>query len=210
MSSRDNIIQSLSKDLQPVATSVAVDSKAMLWVLLTAAYVILVTQWLGPIRADAFNQLITVPRFFIESLLGLTAIAMLALCAFRAAVPGRLTARFAITSFALLALWIANYAYGLIDPTLEPSMAGKREQCWLQTAAMTLPPMIAAVLLTRRLYPLSPLKTVFLFSLAAGMIPALYMQMACMYIPEHILKHHILPGLAMAVLGCVLSLFYRK
>lgn len=210
MSSRDSIIQSLSEDLQPVANSVAVDSKAMLWFVLTAFYVVLVTQWLAPIRADAFNQLVTVPRFFIESLLGLMAIVMLTLAAFRAAVPGRLTTRFAISGLALLALWLGNYVYGLIDPTLEPSMAGKREQCWLQTATMTLPPIIAAVLLTRRLYPLSPLRTVFLFSLAAGMIPALYMQIACMYIPEHILGHHILPGLVVGVLGCALSLFYRR
>lgn len=210
MSSRDSMIESLSKDLQPVATSVAVDSQAMLWMMLTVIYVIFVTQWLGPIRVDAFDQMVAVPRFFVESLLGLTAIIMLALAAFRAAVPGRLRPWFAISSLALLALWIANYAYGLIEPALAPSMAGKRELCWLQTATMTLPPIIAAVVLTRRLYPLSPLKTVFLFSLAAGMIPALYMQIACMYIPEHILSHHILPGLAVGVLGCVLTVAYKK
>jgi hypothetical protein len=33
--------------------------------------------------------------------------------------------------------------------------------------------------------------------LAAGMLPALYMQLACMYEPSHILGYHILPGLLM-------------
>jgi hypothetical protein len=41
--------------------------------------------------------------------------------------------------------------------------------------------------------------------LAAGLIPALYMQIACMYDPGHILLFHILPGLsvALATLVCL-------
>jgi hypothetical protein len=38
------------------------------------------------------------------------------------------------------------------------------------------------------------------------MIPALYMQLACMYMPAHILTLHILPGLLVAAI-CALSAY---
>lgn len=210
MSSREQLIRQLSKDLNVVKTSIPVDLMAIGWFVLSFVYVIAVSHWLGPIRPDALTQLVTEPRFFVESAAGLLAIAMVALSAFRAAVPGRLSNRFAGFSFFLLLLWISAYAVGLINPTLEPSMAGKREFCALQTALFALPPILLAFALTKRLYPLYPLHTTFSFSLAAGMMPALYMQIACMYIPAHILQHHILPGVIVGIVGAVLSLTYKK
>jgi len=37
------------------------------------------------------------------------------------------------------------------------------------------------------------------------MMPALYMQLACMYEPAHILSFHILPGLMMVGVGAVIA-----
>ena len=63
--------------------------------------------------------------------------------------------------------------------------------------------------LARRLYPLRYLRTAMTVGLAAGMLPALYMQMACMYEPSHILGLHLLPGLSMALIGGVIALLWR-
>ena len=48
--------------------------------------------------------------------------------------------------------------------------------------------------------------------LVAGLLPALYMQFACMYAPAHILMFHIGPGLAVAGLAALagLALSARK
>ena len=48
-----------------------------------------------------------------------------------------------------------------------------------------------------------------LLALAAGMIPALFMQVACMYDPSHILLLHILPGLSMVLGAAALASWWR-
>ena len=133
------------------------------------------------------------------------AIAFTTLVAFRAAVPGALTRRFAALGIGLLMVWIGCYLVGLVSPALEPSMLGKRHYCVYETFVYAVPPVILAYMLTRRLYPLQPVGTALALSLAAGMMPALYMQIACMYAPDHILKFHILPGLVIAALGAAIA-----
>lgn len=210
MRQREDLINSLCTDLKPVKSTMSADWLALIWLSLSAVYVVLVTAYYGPIRSDAIHQLLTVPRFLFETALGLVAIAMVAVCAFRAAIPGRLKRRFAVLSFGLLAVWLLQYVIGLWYPALPPSTLGAREDCWLQTIRFAVGPMLAGFLLTRRLYPLNPWYTTFGFSLVAGLLPALYMQLACMYMEPHILEFHILPGLAVALAGSFLALLYRS
>ena len=80
-------------------------------------------------------------------------------------------------------------------------MLGKRDHCVVETLLFALPPACLALFLTRRLYPLKPVRSALLFCLVAGMLPALYMQIACMYAPLHIIQMHIVPGLLVALAG---------
>ncbi len=84
-------------------------------------------------------------------------------------------------------------------------MLGKRPHCFVETLFYALPPLVLGCYLTRRLFPLRPLRTAMAVGLAAGMLPALYMQLACMYIPDHILKFHIAPGLGVAAVAVPLA-----
>ena len=210
MNPHNELIHTLSEDLKPVKAVSSVDRLALLWLLCSAAYVILVTHYFGPIRHGAVTQLLSTPRFLFETINAVAGVSLIALCGFRAAVPGRLTRRFATISFIVLGIWLLQYVVGLSQPTLAPSMEGKREECWLHTIYYSIPPMLAAFFITRRLFPLKPFHTTFLFCLAAGMLPALYMQLACMYLVPHILKFHILPGFIVALLGSSLSLLYSR
>ncbi len=210
MNDRDRLIGSLTHDLQPVRPVMAADWMAVVWVLGSLLYVIAVAALWGPIRVNAIHQLLTVPRFLLESLTGLAAIALVACCAFRAAIPGRLQPSLPLAGLTLLALWLLQYVIGLWLPALEPSMAGKRDLCWLQTGLFAVPPILVAFLTTKRLYPLRPWQTALGVSLAAGMLPALYMQLACVYIVPHILVYHLLPGLLVALAGTALALLYRR
>ena len=210
---REDLIAELSSGLQPVRRPPSLAVLAGLWLLLGTCFVIAITRWFGPIRPTALSQLATEPRFMLETLLGGLAIAYTAVVAFRASVPGALTRRSALIAAGLMLAWLANYVIGLVSPALEPSMLGKRPHCVFETLLFGLPPAGLAWLMSRRLYPLRPVYTAALFGLAAGMIPALYMQVACMYMPAHILTLHILPGLLVAAtcaLGAYLGLRLRR
>ena len=203
---REDLIAELSSGLAPVRPPPAPGILSGLWLLLGACFVIAITHWFGPIRATALTQLATEPRFLLETLLGALAIAYTVVTAFRAAIPGAMPRRSALIAVGLMLLWLANYVFGLVSPALEPSMLGKRPHCVFETLLFGLPLACLAFLMSRRLYPLRPVYTAALFGLAAGMVPALYMQIACMYAPAHILSMHILPGLLVA-LACMLGAY---
>jgi hypothetical protein len=205
MSTRDKLIASLSSDLQAVRPALNVDRLALVWLLLSALYVVGVTHWFGPMRPNALSQLATEPRFLLEILGGTAAIALTAFAAFRALIPGVLGSRLVMVAGGVMAAWLGAYLLGLVSPALEPSMLGKRPHCVWETFLFATPPAIAALFLARRLYPLQPLRSAAALGLASGMLPALYMQLACMYMPEHILKFHIIPGLAVAGFAVLLA-----
>jgi hypothetical protein len=197
MNKQHILISNLSRDLAPVSPPLNINRLAMAWFLLSAIYVVAVTHLFGPIRPGAFSQLGTDPRFLLETMLGVAAILWTSLLAFRSAVPAALSKQFAATGMVLMALWLAQYVIGFVSPALEPSMLGKRNHCFIETLVYSLPVILTGLFLIRRLYPLRPLRTAMSIGLAAGMLPALYMQLACMYEPSHILGYHIFPGLLM-------------
>ena len=197
----EDLIASLSTGLKPVRSQLPVDLVALLWLASSAAFVVAITHLFGPIRPNALHQLATEPRFALETVLGVIAISFTAIVAFRNAVPGAASRRSMLLAVGLIALWLANYGIGLSYPALEPSMLGKRDHCVFETLIFAVPPACLAFLLTRRLYPLKPVRSALLFSLVAGMMPALYMQVACMYAPLHIIQMHIIPGLLVMLGG---------
>lgn len=209
--SRDtqSLIASLSTGLKPVRSQLPVDLMALLWLASSAAFVMAITHLFGPIRPNALTQLSTEPRFLLETVLGVVAISYTAVVAFRSAVPGAASKWSILLAVALMALWLASYGIGLVHPALEPSMLGKRDHCVFETLMFAVPPACLAFLLTRRLYPLKPVYSALLFSLVAGMLPALYMQIACMYAPLHIIQMHIIPGLLVMLLGGAIAWLLR-
>ena len=210
MNRRNALIESLSRDLAPVARVPNVNMLALGWFLLSAIYVIALTHLAGALRPGALSQLLSEPRFLLESLLGVAAILWVSLLAFRAAVPAALTRRFAAAGFILMALWLAQYVVGLVSPALEPSTLGKRAYCFFETMVYAVAPILAALFLIRRLYPLRFVRTAMSVGLAAGMLPALYMQLACMYEASHILAYHILPGLVMMLVGAAVAALWPQ
>ena len=210
MNRHDDLINQLSANLEPVRPRVNVNLLALGWFVLSAAYVVAMIHLFGPIRPNAYSQLASVPRFAMENALGLSAILLVGLAAFRGAVPGVLSRRFALTGAVVMLLWIINYLVGLYHPALEPSMMGKREHCFSETFIYAIPPAAAAFFLINRRYPLRPIQTALSLSIAAGMLPALYMQIACMYSPDHALSFHILPGLLVGAAGVAVALIARR
>ncbi|WP_075999503.1 NrsF family protein [Pseudohalioglobus lutimaris] len=207
MKEGSSLIDKLTDDLQPVRpVGRGLGLGILLWFCLSTAYVVTTSSLLGPIRPGVLDQLLAHPRFLLETLLGVAAIAILAQAGLRSAVPAALPRHWLLFTLGVTLLWLLNYPLGFFSPSLEPSMLGKRPHCYLETLILALPPALAAIYWQNRLFPLKPLQSAAIAGLAAGMIPALYMQIACMYAPGHILMWHILPGALMALLAVPISL----
>lgn len=205
MNKHETLIENLSSDLAPVTPAPNINRLALAWFLLSAIYTVAVTHLIGPIRPGAITQLATEPRFLFETVLGVVSILWFSLLAFRSAVPAALSKQFAVAGVVLVALWLAQYVVGYVSPALEPSKLGKRSYCYVETLVYALPVILAGLYFIRRLYPLRPVRTAMSVGLVAGMLPALYMQLACMYEPSHILAFHILPGLLMVGVGAAFA-----
>lgn len=204
---RKHLIEDLAADLAPTRRAGRIGPATGGWLAAATGATLLLTALVQPFRAGAIDQLLAHPRFLVESLAGALAILALAYGAFRSAIPAPGTARrWTIAALALLAGWLGFYLFGLVSPALEASMSGKRDGlCRIETLLYGLPALVAGLYLLRRLWPLHGARSGLLIGLAAGMIPALTMQFACMYIPAHILSHHVLPGLAVGAIGLVLG-----
>ena len=208
---RRKLIAELSADLTPISNAGKTLRTSGVWLLVSALTALMMIAATGPFRAGSLLQLQHSPQFLFESLIGVLAIAALGIAAFRSGIPSptAVIKRVSIP-IALLCLWIGMYLYGLHSPALEISMAGKRDHCNLEALVYGLPGLIFGLIAIRRLYPLHSVWSGVLLGLSAGAMPALLMQFACMYVPVHILLHHILPSMALAIVGGIAGLFLLR
>ena len=195
----DQLIRQLGNRLTPSPARMPVLQIAMLWLVMSIAYVVFTMLLIGPFREGASEQLIDHPRFALENAAGFFAIVFWTLGAFVASIPGVSTRWFKRLGSAFLVLWVLDFVVGYVSPALEPSMLGKRQACSLEAYLYSVPPTIAAIWLQARRYPLRPVQSAIHAATAAAMIPAVLMQLACMYAPTHILQHHVLPIAVLAL-----------
>lgn len=210
MNRHNDLIDSLAQDVTPRARPMPVALQAASWWLAGVLYVVTVTALLGPLRPGAFEQLVAEPRFLVETLLGLFGIGAVAMAVIASSIPGRPVRRWVWIAAVALGAWLLNIVSGFMAPTLELGMSGKRPHCFAETLIYALPPMLAALFMVRRLYPLSPMSTGIGAGLAGGLLPAWFMQLACMYEPFHILTHHVMPGLLMMLVAALLSWVFLR
>ena len=203
MKSQEQLIDALAADLKATAPPPELNRLALAWLVCSLTYVTFTTAMLGAFRPGFAEQLLAHPRFAFDMLLVLVAIVATGVLLFRSAVPGAVPQSLRWLSLGAVSAWLAMQLFGLISPALEPSMLGKRPHCMFETVLIALPPLAVAGVLQRRLCPLSPARGAMAAGLCAGLMPAWMMQIACMYDQQHILSFHVLPGLAVAVVGVV-------
>jgi hypothetical protein len=202
--SRERLIDSLAGDLTPVTPPLRPLPAALAWWLGSWVFVIAVTLATGPMRSGFETQLATIPRFALECLVGLAASLAAIWGALELAVPGpRSVWRRTAAAASLLGLWLVAYVIGTWAPAIEPSMLGKREGCFYQTLVFAVAPFLVGLWLLRRRVVLDRAWAGLWLGAAAAGIPALIMQVACMYDPLHMLEAHLLPVLMIAGLGAV-------
>ena len=203
---RERLIRQLVEDAAPVPWWRRAPVLTGLWLVVTIAYVLVATAYHGPFRPGSLQQLIQSPMFLLETVVAGLAAITVAHFAFALGIPAGASLRKVLTVSTLAVLgWLAFYAYGLWEPALEPSMAGKRHLCYREVMVLSLPPLLLGLVLLRRLYPTRGFAAGAVLGAAAGLVPAITMQFACMYLVDHILTHHVAPVGAVALVGGLLG-----
>lgn len=207
---RVNLIENLSMNVLPVSSRNNILLPAVLWFLTSWVYVIALSLYLGPLRGGALESLITSPQFAIESFVGFISGALFCIIAFQESIPGLRHKWLIHLSYFCAILWISCYVVDLSFPALEPSRLGKRAHCVLEAYLYSLPPLIGGYILIYRRFPLDCIRAGLFLGISAGMLPALFMQFACMYEPSHILTHHLAPALIVIAAGALLGFMFNK
>lgn len=206
MASRERLIDELTSDVRPAPRLRAPFSLCACWWTASWIAVTGVALWVFPMRDGAGAQLLASPRFAFECLLGLAAGLVAIRMAFELGVPGDGSPhRRVAIALGALTLWAGAYVVGLAYPALEPSSVGMRPFCRNEVLLYGVPALVAGLCLLRRLAPLRRAWTGVVVGAAAAAIPALLMQVACMYVPEHILLSHLAPIALVAALGACLG-----
>jgi hypothetical protein len=203
---RRHLIEDLVADLKPVSAPGRIGRSLALWLSAAMVYSIVMLLVTGPLREGAIGNLIRYPFFGLESLVALIAIGSLAHAALRLAIPGATTpGRALLAPIVLLIGWVSFYIVGFWAPAHPVSILGARDYCIWQTVLFSLPNLLLLLVLARRLVPVWPATTAALAGAAGAAIPGALMQFGCMYIPGHILTHHLSPTLMLAVIGAAVG-----
>jgi len=212
MTDRDRLalIQSLSKNLNPIKKPGNILIASGIWLLVSWLYVIFAAIQIGPIRVGALQALTQSSHFALESTTGLMVSGLFCLLAFRESIPGRDNDQIMWLAILVAAVWVGIHIIGIITPALEPSMEGKRAHCVMEAFFYSIPPLLLGYSWIFRRYPLNTIRTGVYLGISAGAIPALLMQFACMYKPMHILSHHIAPIMVITLIGALTGFLFSK
>jgi len=199
---REDLIRDLVADLKPVKRPGRTGLTLLAWLALAFTYSLIIILVTGPLREGAIGNLVRYPTFALETLIAMAAIVALAHTALRTAIPGPGgPAKRVAWAVGLTVAWISIYVIGLAYPAHPVSTLGARPYCIWQAVLYSLPNFALLLWLTRRLLPLWPRMTGMLAGAAAAAIPGLMMQFACMYVPAHILTHHLGPIFIVGAIG---------
>jgi hypothetical protein len=203
---REELIRELAADLAPRPRLARAGVAAAAWLAAAALLVGAATLATGPLRPGLLRQLASEPGFGVDLLLGLVAGGAAVLGLMRLRVPGRtLGARAGALALAAWAAWAAWQLVELWSRSAAPSALGRRGGCVFEVLLYALVPLALALFVARRAAPLERGWTGLLAGLAAGVLPALAMQLACIDAPLHALGLHLAPVLAVAAIGALLG-----
>jgi hypothetical protein len=200
---RRGVIDQLVEELGSGRKRWAGTRLALLWLISSTVLVTLITLAAGPFRPGAGEELLSVPRFLMEMVLGVVAIVSIGAVAIKSAVPAGSDTRLSRFAIVVTALWLLNYVVGLRFPTMELGTLGKRPYCVWETLLYALPTMAIGFTVVRKGYVLNWTVTGLTIGLVAGFIPGYLMEMACMYDAQHILIYHISPAFLTGALGAL-------
>ena len=197
------LIDELSADLEPVRRPAGTGAASAVWLVVAWGIVLALVGIAGPFRSGIGAQLLAAPLFALESALGLGLGGVAVAGAFALGTPGERSRQLVRALLILAGGWVALLAFGLLVPALTPSTAGMRSSCDLQILLFALLPLGVGLWALRRRAVLDRRLAGLCLGVAAGSLPAVAMQWACMYDPAHALVSHLGPGALVAAVGAL-------
>jgi hypothetical protein len=204
--SQSDFVDALVADLERVRPAMPWSRAILVWVLMSWTIVGGVLLASGPLRSDLIAELLGSPGFVLELALGFAAGLTAIGAGLELGVPGAPSPLRLCTPPALLfCSWTLAVAYGLIDPGGPTTIEGIRVHCFVEILTVSLPPVTLAFYLLRGRVIFAQARAGLLVGAAAAALPALWMQLACVTEPSHVLKFHLSPILILGVLGALLA-----
>ncbi len=205
---RSPLIDALIEDLTPVRVARSWGSAVLLWAGISWVFVTSAVLMSGPVRSGAVAALVASPRSGLKLCLGLATGFTAIWAGLEIGVPGTPnTRRLWIPPLILFSGWLGLIAYGVAHPLFEVSMLGRREHCLAQSLVLATPPYLLALWLLRERIITAHAGAGLLVGAAAAAIPALWMQLGCLYDPVHALKFHLTPILIVGLAGALIGHF---
>ncbi len=203
---KDDLINQLTQDLQPVKVQMLPWQRTLVWFPLLLAAVAGISWMLDDYRPGFLSQLTEHLRFQIEMATALVVSAVALYATFSGFVPGQYISKPVKWLFGIaVTLLIVSLIWSFFDATPPASREGLRPFCELEALAYGIIALIILLFINRKGLPEINAQKRFIYGFSVGLIPALIMQIACMYEPAHAVFFHYIPGLIVAGLGILLS-----
>lgn len=211
MSSKEQFIQNLSAQLQPVKRLASPEKRTLFWSSITLVVITAVLSYLGSYREGA-SSLIGFNQFTFETIASLLSLFVTSYVVFKMNIPGiSVSSMEKALAFAPISFFAGFLLYGMyVEPSVAPTMVGKRPHCVFEVLALSVPPLFFLLYQLSKGHSRYSGAQFLMMGLAASSVPMTVMQVACMYDPTHNLKYHLGPGLVVSVLFTVVAVAFVK
>lgn len=185
--------------------------RALLWYAIAFPATVAMMHYVQAFRPGFVDQLAHHPLFLIEVVSALLFAPVGAYVALASSIPGeRVSKRAVIGLWVLIALFGIGLVAGFTPLAPETSTVGARHACWLEVLVYGAVCLMIFGIMVRRGWVRFSWTRGILYGLAAGLVPAALMQLACMYNPSHALIFHYLPTVILITLGlAIMRLIHR-
>jgi hypothetical protein len=210
LTTKEDFIQNLADQMEPVNKVFVPKARFTLWLLISVVSICAVMLFIQGFRPNFLQQL-GWNRFTVETLFSFLPILSSGYVVYLLAIPGlRISPLQVVGAFVPFFIFVGILIYGLIDPSLPPSMEGKRAFCVHEILVLSWIAVGFAIWQLRRGFPTRPMLSGLLVGLASSSIPLALMQVACMYDAKHVLLFHVIPAVVVILLATLIGSRFIK
>ncbi len=199
-------IESIVDDLTEQKSIFSPEKRTLLFLPIYVGSIALIMYMIAPYRENFISDFQSI-HFLFEFLSGIICFGLLIYSSYLSVVPGALKKRNHIVFLLLVLFYSFVVLMSFSSPALTPSMDGKRATCVFEVLFLSILPLAHLIFLLKRGVFYYKSNITFYAGLACALIPAVIMNIACMYDPIHNFKFHFMP---VFIVGAIAALIIKK